>query len=194
MTVTTRVQPAPTGAPVIAQQSTRRIVLLFRHGKSDWNAAFDHDRDRPLAPRGERAARRMGRFLAAVGPQPEIALASPARRAFDTLEIAAEAGRWHSALRAEERIYAEGPDPLLAALREQPDAAAAVLLAGHEPSISEVLTVLTGGIAVRFPTAAMARIDLPAGLWSELAGGTGELRWLVTPKLLERAAREPPAG
>ena len=60
-------------------------LLVLRHGKSDWKAEFDTDEHRPLARRGRRAARTMGRHLAAVGPAPTLALTSPALRAHDTV-------------------------------------------------------------------------------------------------------------
>jgi hypothetical protein len=42
---------------------------------------------------------------------------------------------------------------------------------------------LTGGEPA-FPTAALARIDLPGERWSEVAPGTGHLVWLVTPDVI----------
>jgi phosphohistidine phosphatase len=41
-------------------------LLIMRHGKSDWEGGVA-DHERPLAPRGVRAAQSMGRFLAAAG-------------------------------------------------------------------------------------------------------------------------------
>ena len=38
-------------------------LILFRHGKSDWDAPYANDHERPLANRGKEAARCMGRLL-----------------------------------------------------------------------------------------------------------------------------------
>ena len=44
---------------------------MLRHAKSDWQADYgEDDLIRPLAPRGRRAARTVGRFLAAGGQAP----------------------------------------------------------------------------------------------------------------------------
>ena len=68
-------------------------LILFRHAKSDWdNNVKDHDR--PLAQRGIRAAKTMGNFLAAINKVPELALTSSAKRARDTLDLAARQGNW----------------------------------------------------------------------------------------------------
>ena len=41
-----------------------QTLLLLRHAKSDWPTGVP-DRERPLARRGEKAAKAVGRFLAA---------------------------------------------------------------------------------------------------------------------------------
>ena len=38
-----------------------RSLILFRHGKSDWDAPYSSDHERPLAGRGKEAAP-IGRF------------------------------------------------------------------------------------------------------------------------------------
>lgn len=75
---------------------------------------------------------------------------------------------------------------LLAFIRSLPEFVTTVMLVGHEPSWSAVLTELIGGGAFRFPTAAMARIDLDVGRWDETRSGVGELRWFVIPRLLDQ--------
>jgi phosphohistidine phosphatase SixA len=59
------------------------LLLVVRHGKSTWPPGVD-DVDRPLGPRGERAADAVGRFIAAAGLLPDEVVCSPARRAVET--------------------------------------------------------------------------------------------------------------
>ena len=40
-----------------------KSIILFRHGKSEWNIDYDTDHSRPLASRGIKAAELMGIFL-----------------------------------------------------------------------------------------------------------------------------------
>jgi hypothetical protein len=63
----------------------RRLYLL-RHAKSSWEDVGLADHDRPLAPRGRRAAKAIGRHLRDSGIEPELVLCSSARRAQETLE------------------------------------------------------------------------------------------------------------
>jgi phosphohistidine phosphatase len=60
-----------------------------------------------------------------------------------------------------------------------------LLIAGHEPTWSSLVTWLIGGGTVRMPTAAVACLDLPHGDWIDLAPATCDLRWFVTPEMLK---------
>ena len=64
-----------------------RLLMLFRHAKSSWNDTRLSDADRPLSGRGLKAAKAMGRTIAAKGLQPDLVLVSPARRVAETWEI-----------------------------------------------------------------------------------------------------------
>ena len=35
-----------------------RSIIIFRHGKSDWDAIYDRDHDRPLSKRGIKASKK----------------------------------------------------------------------------------------------------------------------------------------
>ena len=67
-----------------------KTVLLLRHAKSSWDSPHLSDFERPLAPRGRKAAPRMGRFLEKNDLIPDRVLCSGARRALETLELASE--------------------------------------------------------------------------------------------------------
>ena len=41
-----------------------RSIIIFRHGKSDWDAIYDRDHNRPLSKRGVKASKKMGRNAA----------------------------------------------------------------------------------------------------------------------------------
>ncbi|HLL30555.1 MAG TPA: histidine phosphatase family protein, partial [Allosphingosinicella sp.] len=63
-----------------------KILTLLRHAKSGWDDPVTRDFDRPLNPRGRRAARTVGREMKAQGLAFDLVLASPARRVIETLE------------------------------------------------------------------------------------------------------------
>jgi phosphohistidine phosphatase len=160
-----------------------RTLLLLRHAKAVKEPA-DDDAARPLAPEGEEACVRVGRFLAAAGVTPDVLLTSPAVRAADTLaRVAAEAG-WQAPQQVRP-FYETTPGGVLVTLRELPGDVEIALAVGHEPTWSETLSRLIGGGSLKLSTGAVAAVglDLKQG-WGELSGGRGELLWLVSPKLL----------
>lgn len=162
-------------------------LLVMRHGKSDWDAGAAGDIDRPLASRGIRAARLMGRILSDGRVIPDRVLTSPAVRARRTAELAVETGGWPVAPVLEERLYTAGVDGVLAVLHETPEPPPTTqLVVGHQPWCAELVALLVGGAAVRFPTAAVALVELDADGWDRVRPGRGELRWLLPPKLVAR--------
>jgi len=168
-----------------------RGLILFRHGKSDWDADYPGgDAARPLARRGRKAAKRMGRFLARAGQAPDAVITSPAVRAEGTLRLAMEGGGWTCPVRIAAALYDGGIPGLLAEVRDEPATTDVLLVVGHEPTWSEAVSALIGGGAIDLPTAAMARIDFDVDRWDEVRPGTGVLAWVVVPRLLEGRASQ----
>lgn len=164
-----------------------RKIFILRHAKSDWEASYGVDHDRPLAERGRQASDLMGRFLARIDQVPEFAVTSSAVRARRTLERAAAAGDWDCQVEVNPLLYESPPDTILAWLGEQDDSVRSLLISSHEPTCSDVASLLIGDANIDFATAAIARIDIEVDRWNQVAPGCGELRWLVSPKLLARA-------
>jgi len=161
-----------------------KTVFVLRHGKSDWQSGYGTDHDRPLAERGIAAAELMGRFLSRNGQEPARVLSSTAVRARSTAELAMAAGQWSCPAEYTDALYGASVSSVIDLLALEDDAIPSLLLVGHQPTWSELIAHLTAGTAVRFPTAALARIDCDIQRWRDVQSGKGTLRWLVTPKLL----------
>ena len=157
-------------------------LLLFRHAKSDWHAGALNDHERPLTKRGREAARVMGRVLAAADQLPDLVVTSSAVRARTTVELAHTVGCWTCPVETSDTLYDTDATSLLERICVLPDTANCVLLAGHEPTWSELASRLIGGGDLRFPTAALARLDLDVARWRDVTFGSGVLVWLLQPK------------
>ncbi len=156
-----------------------KTLYLFRHGKSDWSTPSERDHDRPLAPRGIKAAARMGEWLAASDAPPDLVVCSTARRTRDTLRLMQEAAGWDLPVAYESGLYETSGEAYLEVIRTLPHRVDRVMLVGHEPSCGTCVSLLIGGGAVRFATAAMARIDVSDLSWDAVRPGSGELHWLM---------------
>jgi phosphohistidine phosphatase len=161
-------------------------LVVFRHGKSDWDTPGG-DRERPLASRGRKAARTMGRLLTRAGQAPDAVVCSPALRAQETLRLAMEAGEWKCPVRVGAGLYEGGVEGALAEIRAEDSAAELLCVVGHEPTSSELASLLIGGGRIDVPTGAALRIDFAEGMpWGDLAPGSGQLAWMLVPRLFPK--------
>jgi phosphohistidine phosphatase len=163
-----------------------KSILLLRHAKSDWNASYGNDHDRPLNKRGQSAASLVGRFLRATDQVPDLVLSSTATRARATAELAREAGSWNRPIELVSELYGASADMVLALIQQQDASDNSRMIVGHEPTCSDLVAKLTGGSRVRYPTAALTKIDFHVEAWSEIEFGMGQLIFLVPPKILKR--------
>tara|TARA_B100001013_G_C24541653_1_gene414923 strand:+ start:345 stop:836 length:492 start_codon:yes stop_codon:yes gene_type:complete len=162
-----------------------KSIILFRHGKSDWNANYDGDHNRPLAKRGIKATKNMGRFLAERNQIPDLVISSTAVRARTTAELAMEAGNWNCQMELESAIYGGSPDTLLNLTQQQDNTLVSICLVGHEPNFSMFISRASNDGYIRFTTANMAKIDFQVNQWKDIRFYEGKLDWLQRPKELE---------
>src|ERR1041385_4366502 len=110
-----------------------KTLLILRHAKSDRSDAGLRDHDRPLAPRGEADAPRMGALLKVLDCIPDRIITSTAVRARDTAHLVAAAMGYDGPLDEREHLYGGGTDGAMRELRACDGAAETVLLVGHNP-------------------------------------------------------------
>jgi phosphohistidine phosphatase len=165
------------------------LLYVLRHAKSSWDDPGLADHERPLAPRGRRAAKALGRYLIKERIRPALVLCSSAQRARETCERVAPAGE----LVVEDGLYGAGGNGLIERLREVPEQVPSVMVIGHNPALREAIHALAkvaseeterstdlAAIRDKFPTCALATLAL-AGRWQELGPGRARLQALVRP-------------
>ena len=158
-----------------------RSIIIFRHGKSDWDAKYDRDHDRPLSKRGIKASKKMGQYLNKINQIPEIVISSSAIRTKNTANIAIKHGNWSSKIFIEKKIYGGTPETLLSILHSTEDKYGSICLVGHEPTCSSFISLCTYH-SQRFTTASMAKINFKTKSWREIEFGKGILEWIKSPK------------
>jgi len=156
------------------------IVYFLRHasaGKATPNPKKDERR--PLDDEGILQTRYIGRMLAALDLQVDHILSSPLKRSTQTASLVANElahegpVKTHAALRPGARY--EDFLELLAYFRKSES----IIVVGHNPNMAEFLSRTisskTGAAQVDFKKGAVARVDL--------AGRSGTLEWMVTPRI-----------
>jgi len=172
-----------------------RRLMLLRHAKSDQSGAAVNDRDRPLNPRGRRAASAVGAYLVQAKLVPSIVLCSTSKRTRETFTRLAAAFAAPPRVEYEEELYLADAGTMLALIRSLPDAAASAMLIGHNPGMHHVACDLAGSgsadarhrLNSKFPTAALAVLDFRVDHWSGVVHGGGRLERYITPRTLAEA-------
>jgi phosphohistidine phosphatase len=166
-------------------------LWLLRHAKSSWDDPGLADPDRPLAPRGRRAGELLAAWLAASDVRPAVVLCSSSLRTRQTLAAILPALGDALEIRIERELYGAGAAQLLERLRGVPNGVPSAMLIAHNPGIQDLgLALAAGGPALaalgeKFPTGALATLELDVERWRDLGHGTATATTLVTPRSLE---------
>jgi phosphohistidine phosphatase len=151
-------------------------LYFLRHGVADWpdwDPARDHER--PLTKEGLKKMKEQAKTLLALDLKLDAILSSPYTRAYQTADIVAAKLRLD--VRTEPRLAPGFTHAKLAEIVKTFEDDQALLLVGHEPSFSTVISEIIGGGRVQLKKGALARVDVNRELH-------GELVWLLQPKVL----------
>ncbi len=159
-------------------------LFFLRHGKAmkreEWAGP---DEERPLTDAGVTLMRRQAAALARLDLGLDLIVTSPLERARHTAEIAAEAlGLKKGVVRSEALAPGFSVPKLARILASHPDASR-VMLVGHEPDFSQVVSELVGGGQILCRKGCVARVEIVGGT---LGKGSGQLVWLLQPEVLAR--------
>ncbi|MGB0910509.1 MAG: SixA phosphatase family protein [Nitrospirales bacterium] len=149
-------------------------LYLVRHAEACEQGANGRDFDRPLSANGKEDASQMGQRLSQ-WPKPEVMLSSSAIRAKTTANLLATAIEYpQSEIIFEEQIYEAELENLLSVIRAVYKEAVCVMLVGHNPALTQLVTMLGGGTA-HMPTCSMALLQIPSNSWGDIDHMTAEL-------------------
>ncbi len=146
-----------------------KTLLVMRHGKSDWSGAEGTpDIDRPLTRRGKKDAESMSAQLTRLGQIPDLVVHSPARRCRSTVKRLVKS--WPEPIRIgdDERLYMHGVAGCVDVLAGLPDESQRALLVGHNPTLEELVRLLTSRW-VTLATSTVACLELPVESWQDVA-------------------------
>ena len=156
-------------------------LYVLRHATAA--APTQEDHERPLTPHGKEEAGAIGAFLKKQDELPDYVLSSSARRARETAEAAQAQAGWSVETQTEKLLYEVGPSGVIELLRDIPPSRKGVLLVGHQPTLSLLISELSASPTPAFPPASLARVDFSLP-WPDLESGTGTLKWVMTQRLL----------
>jgi phosphohistidine phosphatase len=157
-------------------------IYLIRHGLAEERGdSWPDDAKRPLTDEGISRMRKSVRGLSRLGVTLDVVLTSPLVRARQTAEIVAAGVSPRPSLISAESLAPDGSFAAVVADLEKHVRKGRIALVGHEPGIGELAARLIGSRhAIEFKKGAVCRIDLA----TIPPSGPGDLRWLLTPKIM----------
>lgn len=167
----------------------KRLCLL-RHAKSDWGDPAKDDFDRPLNPRGEKAADFMAGYIARSPYRPDLILCSTAARASATCAPLCAALGEDVPVTYLDDLYHAMPDVMMDKIRNASDTADTLLVVGHNPGLVLLAMALAEDpdeetalrIAHGVPTGGFIVFDFDVEHWNEIGDGTGVPRFFGRPR------------
>lgn len=172
-------------SPSLNTSSSMKTLCLLRHAKSDWDATYGADHERPLNERGKRAAQSMGSFLKYEIEQPQIILSSTAKRTQETLSLLMKHAGWNASVTYHSDLYLCSRADIITQLSVLDDRVESALVVGHQPTTGEFASWLLGGTQVDVPTGTFMMFSIPILSWGELKAAEASMSLYVTPRQLE---------
>lgn len=147
---------------------------------------YEKDSDRPLTSKGERKMYEIAKGMKALDLTFDVILSSPFVRARRTAEIVAEVFGCEDRIRFTKRLAVGGePEELIKEVVDEYSNKEEVMLVGHEPYLSELISHLTtGGSDLSLVMKKGGLCKLTAGSLSYSQCAT--LEWLLAPRHLVR--------
>ncbi len=157
-------------------------LYLLRHGIAvdKGTAGFSRDSDRPLTDQGIEKMYRIAKAMKSLELTFDLILSSPFVRAKQTAEIVAEVLGLGRALRFSANL-AVGGDPEMLVKEIKPENSERILLVGHEPYLSTMVSVLVSGhdgLSINMKKGGLCKLTMNSLRFGQCA----TLEWLVGPR------------
>jgi phosphohistidine phosphatase len=162
-------------------------LYLLRHGLAveRGTAGFENDSARPLTPKGRRQLRKIAAAMKQMDLNFDLILSSPLLRAKQTAEIVAAELKLKKRLKFSKALAPGGDAAVLfRQLERVKPSPGNVLLVGHEPDLSRLVSrLVTGGVQLKmdFKKGGLCRLDAE----NLRAGKCATLAWLLTPRQMK---------
>lgn len=162
-------------------------LYILRHGIAIERGSpeFENDSERPLTPEGERQLYKTSRALKKMKLDFDLVLSSPFARARQTAEIVADELKLKRRLKFSDELQPDGSaKKLFRQLHDLKPAPENILLVGHEPYLSRLISLLVSGdenTAIDFKKGGLCKLEAE----KLRAGKCAALAWLLTPKQMK---------
>lgn len=155
-----------------------RLLYLLRHGEAKPGIGPLGDLKRPLSEAGEFHINQLSKVLESRKITFDLILVSPAVRTSQTAKILSKSVSSKEILVLDE-IYDAELNDLVKILNDVDSGVQNLLLVGHNPSLSLLVSYLTGIGSLSLNPGMMAIIEIVSVEWKQMGKGTGILKEVI---------------
>jgi phosphohistidine phosphatase len=163
-------------------------LLILRHGEAGKRMPMAAtDTERSLTVHGREEVKGIAESIKSLKIDFDVIATSPLKRARETAEIVAKLLKVEKSLQTWDELKPEGETKDLYARLAKMKPDAEVLVVGHEPYLSGMISEVISGSSdarITLKKAGLARVEVTGFL----PHPTGNLRWLLTPRIARRVA------
>lgn len=155
-------------------------LYILRHGDAV-ESSFYQDRDRPLSDLGRRQIQAVAHFFQTARMKPDLILSSPLVRAQQSCDLIREDLGVKDSMTTNFLVPGSNFRDLMKEISSR--TVATMLLVGHEPQLSGLISVMTGGdeqFRLEMKKASLACLSVP----QPLKKGHAVLNWLLSQSVL----------
>ena len=161
-------------------------LYCLRHAKAEARSPkFAQESKRPLTADGEEIAKRVAQGMVEMDLSFDLIITSPFIRALKTAEITAHVFKTDKLWTSPNLAVDGNPRKLIDELNENYGALNSILLVGHEPFLSALMSVLLSGdqgVQIELKKSGLAKLEVEDLRFGKCAC----LEWLLTPRQLQR--------
>lgn len=149
-------------------------LFLLRHAEAEFGAGPDGDISRKLTVRGINQILRLANLMKANQIGFDLVLSSNAKRTQQSTEILTQVV---SAKKVQflRELYEADPHKMLDFIQQSEEEVSNLLIVGHNPTISALVSYLTGEDFIQLQPGMMAKIEIITEKWKEVGRSTGIL-------------------
>ena len=168
-------------------------LYILRHAKSSWALPGKSDFDRGLNERGDKDLVKIAQHMNEKNYKPDQVYSSPSARTRLTIDgIVARFRDFNPPIEYIDNLYSGSLENYMECLTSHSDNSQSLLIVGHNPTCDSLAAYLIGEgeaaametIAYKFPTGALAVIDISKNNWANIGEGTGYLSDFALPRKL----------
>ncbi len=148
-------------------KTSKRLLILMRHAKSDWGDESLSDHDRPLNERGIGDTPAMAQWFAEINAVPDLILCSAATRTRQTATLLRSEWDPPPEVSYSESLYLATPDKILQTIRSDGCDASILMVVAHNPGTAHLISSFAEQM-IDVPTAAAGVFEVDLDDWADL--------------------------